>query len=89
MENNTLLVTIETKVMWTIYIGIYKLLIVLIRTLIVLIRTLIVLIRTRIINSNGSYCTYLRLTGRLCTTNRMSFSHAIHAAEAIFSIQQP
>ena len=82
MENNTLLVTIETKVMWTIYIGIYKL-------LIVLIRTLIILIRTRIINSNGSYCTYLRLTGRLCTTNRMSFSHAIHAAEAIFSIQQP
>ena len=82
MENNTLLVTIETMVMWTIHIGIYKL-------LIVLIRTLIVLIRTRIINSNGSYCTYLRLTGRLCTTNRMSFSHAIHAAEAIFSIQQP
>ena len=82
MENNALLVTIETKVMWTIYIGIYKL-------LIVLIRTLIILIRTRIINSNGSYCTYLRLTGRLCTTNRMSFSHAIHAAEAIFSIQQP
>ena len=32
MENNTLLVTIETKVMWTIYIGIYKLLILLIRT---------------------------------------------------------